>query len=134
MIILDTNVVSEFMELVPNPHVERWLSNQHVDELFVSAITVAELLVGVEELGGGRRRDSLEARVRRILSMFGPIIVPFDEAAAEFYAAIVAKRSGMDSFDVQIAAIALAHGASVATRNIKHFQHCGVELIDPWAA
>jgi predicted nucleic acid-binding protein len=134
MIILDTNVVSEMMKLEAHPSLERWMDKQHPDDLYVSTITVAELLTGVMEMQEGRRRDETNARVRRILAQFEPFFPPFGREAAEVYAGLAAGNPDLDAFDGQIAAIAIAHGASVATRNSRHFRPLGVDLVDPWAA
>jgi hypothetical protein len=122
------------MQLVPTPQVTGWLASEHADETFVTAVTAAELWFGVEQLPTGRRRDDLEARVQLVLDAFGPVIVSFDSGAARFFGVLAAKHPGMDVLDAEIAAIALAYGARLATRNTKRFLDCGVELIDPWAA
>jgi predicted nucleic acid-binding protein len=134
MIILDTNVVSELMRLEPHPSLERWMSAKHPDDLYLSTITIAEMLTGVMEMAAGRRRDTTEARVRRIIDNFGPTYPPFGAEAAEIYASFAAGNPEMDTFDGQIAAIVRAHGAKLATRNLKHFRSFGVDLIDPWSA
>lgn len=134
MIILDTNVVSEMMKLEPHPGLARWIENQHPDDLYVSTITIAELLTGVMEMAEGPRRDDTDARVRKILAQFEPFYPPFGREAAEIYARLAAGNRDLDAFDGQIAAIAIAHGAIVATRNPKDFRSFGVDLVDPWAA
>jgi toxin FitB len=134
MILLDTNVVSELMRPEPHPHIRRWMSSSHPDDLYISTITIAEMLTGVMEMAEGRRRNDIDARVRRILDQFGPSYPSFGRQAAEIYAAIAARSPSLDTFDGQIAAIALSYGASVATRNLKDFRSLGVDLIDPWSA
>lgn len=134
MIVLDTNVVSEIMKLEPGPAVVVWLAAQHPDEVVVTSITVAELLLGVAEMPAGRKRDMTEARVRKVIALFGPEVLAFDREAAAAYALLAAGREDLDAFDGQIAAIARVHRASVATRNIRHFEALGVDLIDPWSA
>jgi len=133
MIVLDTNVVSELMHLSPDEAVQRWIAAQSPDDLYISSITVAELLTGVLLLPQGRRRDMIETRVRHVIEQFGPVVLAFGKEAAEIYAALAARAPLLDAFDGQVAAIAHAHGAAVATRNIKHFLPLGIELVDPWA-
>jgi toxin FitB len=132
VILLDTNVVSELMRLDADRSVLDWFATQHPDETFICSITVLELFTGVESMACGRRRDDAEVRIRRILSLLGPVIVPFGEAAAEYCAAIIAADPDVDVFDAQIASIALAHRAALATRNTRHFDAFGLEVINPW--
>jgi hypothetical protein len=133
MIILDTNVVSEAMELLPSLAVRDWFSLQLPDDVYVTVITIVELRLGVERLPIGRRRDDLEARVDVVLRSFGPDFTPFGVAAARRYAELLAKQPKADLFDLQIAAIALAQNATIATRNTKHFADLGVDLVNPWS-
>jgi predicted nucleic acid-binding protein len=134
VIILDTNVVPEIIRLAPDRQVAAWFNATHPDDVFTTAITEAELWFGVAQLPRGRRRDDVEARVARILALFRPGIISFDSAAARFFGPLAARHPDMDPLDGEIAAIALAHGATIATRNTRHFADCGVELIDPWSA
>lgn len=134
MIILDTNVVFELMHLDPAPAVARWFESQSFDDIFVTTVSIGELWFGVERLPGGRRRDDLAARVSQVLQLFGPVYVTFDSGAARTYGKVAAEHPAMDPLDAQIAAIAIAHGAVLATRNVKHFARCGLDLIDPWDA
>lgn len=133
MIVLDTTVVSELMHLSPNEAVQRWLAAQIPDDLYISSITVAELLTGVMLLPQGHRRDTIETRAQHVIEEFGPVVLGFGSEAAHIYAAFAARLPTLDVFDGQVAAIAHAHGAAVATRNIKHFLPFGVALVDPWA-
>jgi len=137
VIVLDTNVVSEGTKPSPSETVLNWLDAQIASELFTTAITVAELLYGVEALAPGKRRAPLLATVEKMFGQqFPGRILPFDEEAARSYAAIVASRNAagrpISEFDAMIAAIARTHRATVATRNIGDFEHCGLRLIDPW--
>jgi predicted nucleic acid-binding protein len=122
VIILDTNVVSEAMEIMQSP-----------DDLYVTVITIVELRLRVEQLPTGRRRDDLENRVEGVLRSFGPDFVTFGVAAASHCAELLARRPSADLFDLQIAAIAIAQGATIATRNEKHFKGLGVDLVNPWS-
>jgi predicted nucleic acid-binding protein len=138
MILLDTNVVSEFMGASPNPNVAAWLRVQHTSELALSAITVGEIRYGLALLPAGRRRASLALAFDRFVSeIIGPRIEPIDGAAAETFGAIMAARhrSGqpLDVADLLIAATALTRGHIVATRNTPDFEGSGVTLINPFA-
>jgi predicted nucleic acid-binding protein len=137
MIVLDTNVLSEFMRVNPDPGVVAWLNVQPTSTLYVTTITEAEILRGIALLPDGRRRRDLSAAVERALGvLFDERILPFDSAAAHSYAPIAASRraSGnpISQADCQIAAIARSKGASVATRDMKGFQDCGIEVVNPW--
>ncbi|HWS75834.1 MAG TPA: type II toxin-antitoxin system VapC family toxin [Quisquiliibacterium sp.] len=137
MIVLDTNVLSELLRPVPAPEVEAWLSAQDGTAIFFTTVGEAELRHGVAILPAGRRRNALSAAIESILEEdFRDRILPFDRAAARAYAAIAADRRAagrpISQFDCQIAAIARANGAAVATRNVGDFGGCGIEVIDPW--
>jgi toxin FitB len=138
MIIIDTNVISELLRPTPEPAVEAWLGEQDGLSIYLTAISEAELRYGVAIMINGKRRDGLGSAIDRILrdDMAGRIL-PFDSAAARAYADIAASRRSagkpISQADCQIAAIARAHNAPVATRNIPDFEGCGVDLINPWA-
>ena len=137
MIVLDTNVISELFRPHPNPKVIRWLSAIG-DDLAITAITLAELLAGVERLPDGKRKSQLEAAIHGALAPFrsSSAILSFDDDAAVEYAKILARRDRaglpMSLADAQIASICKSHDAICATRNVKDFQHTGVQLINPW--
>jgi predicted nucleic acid-binding protein len=137
VIILDINVISEPMRPAPSPRIISWLDAQNEADLWLTAITAAELRAGVARLPDGRRRRALENTIAATLEEdFAGRILPFDADAATQYAAIVARQaqSGrmIEPLDIQIAAIARLHGSAVATRNVSHFEDCGVEIVDPW--
>jgi predicted nucleic acid-binding protein len=139
MIILDTNVLSELMRSQPDHTVLAWAAREPLTTLFTTSISKAEILYGVELLPEGRRRTILaEAAQRMLTEAFADRILPFDAGAASYYAAIAAsrRRAGrpIDVPDAQIAAIALAVGAAVATRDVDGFESCGVTLVNPWTA
>ncbi len=138
MIILDTNVVSELMRPVPSSNVVEWVAGQVAPNLYLSAISEAELRYGVEVLPAGERRSRLLAEVEGMLEEdFAGRILPFDSAAAQAYPMIAAARRAaghpINHADCQIAAIARSRGASVATRDIDDFEGSGIEVINPWA-
>jgi predicted nucleic acid-binding protein len=138
MILLDTNVVSEAMTRKPHPRVREWLDSQAEDTLFLSSITVAELLFGVGALPDGRRKDTLAAALDDVLDLFAPRVLPFDTAAARIYADLAVKAraagKGLPTPDGYIAAIAAAHGFAVATRDASAFHAAGLTVIDPWTS
>ena len=139
MIILDTNVVSELLRPEPEPRVEQWLSEQDGLSVYLAAISEAELRYGLAVMPAGKRRTALTDAVDHILreDMAGRIL-PFDSAAAQSYAVIASARRAAGrpimQADCQIAAIAHAQGAPVATRNTPDFEGCGIDLINPWNA
>lgn len=139
MIILDTNVVSEPTQLKPSARVMQWLADQNPRDLFTTVITEAEMLYGAYRLEPGRKRDALEAGAHRLFTRtFADHVLPFDRAAAHQFAHIAAarKRRGkiIGKYDTQIAAIARAHNAIVATRDVDDFELAGVQIINPWTA
>jgi toxin FitB len=137
--LLDTNVVSELMRPAPEAAVLAWLNNQPADTLWLNSVVVSELLYGIARLPDGKRRAQMAQTVQAMLDEdFSGRVLPFDLDAAVVYADLVAMRERqglpMDVADAQIAAICLAHGAALATRNTKHFEGLGLTLINPWVA
>ena len=137
MIILDTNVVSEIIKPICDQNVARWFRSQTPTALFVSTITEAELLFGVECLPHGRRRDDLRVLIEKILrERFAGKVLGFDSPAAHNYARIAAaKRAAgrpIGYADCLIAGIARSRGASVATRDATGFEGCGIQVVNPW--
>lgn len=137
MIVIDTNVVSEAMRLTPEPAVMAWFSEQDSSELYLTAVSEAELRAGAAILPAGRRRDRLTAEIEATIEeYFSGRVLPFDRAAARTYAAIAAARRSAGQpilqADCQIAAIARARDAAVATRNTGDFALCEIAVIDPW--
>jgi toxin FitB len=139
VIVLDTNVVSELMRLKPAAAVLDWVDRQPAAEVYLTAITVAELLYGVARLPDGKRKTDLAERIEAVLSEdFEHRISPFDETAAAHYADIVVRRERLgrpiSTADAQIAATCRSHGALLATRNLDDFTDTAVEIINPWTA
>lgn len=138
MIVLDTNVVSEAMKPEPNPAVLDWLDEQVAETLYLSSVTVAELLFGIGALPDGRRKQRLATALDGHLALFDGRILPFDTDAARHYAnlAVAARNAGkgFPTPDGYIAAIAATHGFTVATRDASAFKAAGVPVIDPWTA
>ncbi|SBW19032.1 PilT protein domain-containing protein [Candidatus Protofrankia californiensis] len=137
MIVLDTNVISELMRARADPRVVVWVDKQPTDEVYLTAVTTAELRYGVARLPDGRRRTDLADRLQRAVEAgFTGRVLPFDDNAAAHYADIVVGRGQqglvIGMADAQIAAICRSHSAGLATRNTKDFVHTGIDLIDPW--
>ena len=138
MIVLDTNVLSEILRPAPDAQPLAWLGAQPRAALFTTAITRGELLYGVRLLPEGQRKVRLRAAVENIflIDLRGQVL-NFDSDAADAYAEIAASRRAagkpISQFDAMIAAIARSRGASVATRNVRDFNDCGVQIMDPWA-
>jgi len=134
--ILDTNVVSELMRPSPEQRVLDWFGTLRAEDAYLTAITVAEILLGIELLPQGRRRDLLRAGAERTLAVFRDHILAFDDKAAHEFSLLAAtrRRQGkpMSEFDAQIAAIARADGATLATRDTGDFEDCGIKLVNPW--
>jgi len=139
VIVLDTNVISALMRREPEPAVVRWLDDAPAESLWITSVTVFEVRFGLDLLVAGRRRRQLEdAFVRAIEEDFENRVLDFDRAAAEAAASIAARerRAGrtIEIRDVQIAGIAFARKATLATRNVRHFDGLGVALVNPWGA
>lgn len=137
MTILDTNVFSEVVKPRPDPTVIEWLGAQNYQHVYLTALTSAEVRHGLSHMPPGKRQALLQAAVEALFeNEFAGRILPFDEAASFCYAQLVVERERagrpIQAFDAQIAAIARAHGATVATRNTKDFEQCGVTLVNPW--
>ena len=138
MILLDTNVISEAMTHEPHPRVCKWLDAQAAETLFLSSITVAELLFGIGALPAGKRKSALAAALNDVLDVFAVRILPFDTPAARRYAELAVKAraagKGFPTPDGYIAAIAAAQGFAVASRDTSAFTAAGLTVIDPWMA
>jgi predicted nucleic acid-binding protein len=139
VIVLDTNVISELMRAEPHPRVLAWVAAQPDALLYTTYVTQAEILYGIAALPEGRRRAALAEVAEGIFGEdFAGRILPFGAGAAACYASVVVarRRAGnpIEQLDALIAAIALAAGASVATRDSGGFTGCGLTVIDPWTA
>lgn len=136
MILLDTNVVSEAMKPEPHRGVRDWLDAQAAETLFLSSVTVAELLFGIGVLSRGKRRENLATALDGVLELFAGRILPLDTEAARRYAGLAVRAraagKGFPTPDGYIAAIAAAHGFAVASRDTSPFMAAGLTVIDPW--
>ncbi len=138
MIVVDTHVVSELMRPSPSPTVITWVRSYSERELYTTSITLAEIRYGIGRLPDGRRKNVLSTTAEEVFVTFAEHILPFDAVAAGHYATIVCAREDagrpIDGFDAQIAAITRTHRATLATRNLKHFNDTGINVINPWAS
>ncbi len=137
MILIDTNVVSEPLRPSPEVRVVAWIDAQPVATLYLSAITVAELRFGVASLPAGGRRTRLQGNIeRRVLPLFAGRVLPFDLAASQSYAELMARASSagvaVSRSDGYIAAIAAANGMLIATRDTGPFEAAGLDVVNPW--
>ena len=138
MIGLDTNVVSEAMKPEPNPAVRAWLNDQAAETLYLSSVTLAELLFGIGALPASQRKDMLAQALDGLMGLFRDRVLPFDADAARRYAelAVTAKAGGrgFPTPDGYIAAIAVSRGFIVASRDTAPYEAAGVSVINPWEA
>ena len=139
MLVIDTNVASELMRPEPTPAVAAWIAERDAQDMYLTAVSEAELRYGVAIMPAGKRRNALEAAMTRWLDQgFRERILPFDSNAARAYAEIAAERRQagrpIGEADCQIAAICRSRGAVLVTRNVRHFSRTGVDVVDPWAA
>jgi predicted nucleic acid-binding protein len=139
MILVDTNVVSETMRATPERKVIEWVDSQAIETLYLSAISLAELLLGVAALPEGRRKVGLTRSLNEQTALlFKERILAFDNAAAHAYAEVVTSstRRGrpIGLADAQIAAIATVYRLAVATRDVGPFEAAGLRVINPWTA
>jgi predicted nucleic acid-binding protein len=138
MIVLDTNIISEMMKPAPHPAVHAWLNEQAEETLYLSSITLAELLFGIGVLPAGRRKDLLTQALDAVTALFKDRMLPFDSDAARYYAALAVKARaagrGFPTPDGYIAAIAVARGYIVASRDTAPYAAAGVAVINPWEA
>jgi predicted nucleic acid-binding protein len=135
MIQLDTNVGSEAMKPEPDPAVRDWFDEQAAETLYLSSVTVAELLFGIGALPRGKRKVRLTAALDGVLDLFGDRVLSFDSAAARRYAELAVNArvagKGFPTPDGYIAAIAAAHDFAVASRDTSAFA-AGLTVIGPW--
>jgi toxin FitB len=138
MIVLDTNVVSEAMKPEPHAAVRAWLNEQAIETLYLSSVTVAELLFAIGVLPQGKRKAMLIQTVDELLGLFKNRILPFDADAARRYAemAVTAKAAGrgLPTQDGYIAAIAASRGFIMASRDTAPYEVTKVKVINPWNA
>ena len=136
MILLDTNVVSEAMKPQSDAAVRKWLDEQAAETLYLSSVTIAELMFGIGVLPKGKRKDRLTAALDGVQALFEGRVLPIDTMAAHRYADLAVKAraagKGFPTPDGYIAAIAAAHDFVVASRDTSAFTAAGLTVIDPW--
>jgi toxin FitB len=137
MIILDTNVVTEVMKASPAAAVVSWLNARDSSALFLTAITLGEIHYGLRAMPQGLRRHRLEEGFERVIAAaFTGRILAFGEEAAAHYGEVMARRKELGRPlsvpDGQVAAIARLLGFAVATRNVRDFLACGIEIVNPF--
>ena len=135
MFLIDTNVISETAKPRPNPRVQIW-SSVRTDELYISVMTVGEIVKGIERLSPGKRRTNLSRWLTLLTSTeFNERVLPIDSVtAAEWGRLCVALRRTLPCADSLLAATARVHGLTIATRNVQDFVGLGVRVIDPWTS
>lgn len=139
MILLDTNVVSALMRRDPEPVVVAWLDERPAESIWTTSITVFEIHTGLELLKSGRRRQELEDAFDQLLAdELQGRVQSFDQPAALAAGAIAAERQRagrtLEIRDVQIAGITAVRKATLATRNARHFDNLGIEVVNPWSS
>lgn len=136
MIVLDTNVVSEAMKPAPHPAVRAWLNEQAAETLYLSSVTLAELLFGIAALPAGKRKNMLSQTLDGLMRLFRHRILPFDTDAACHYAKLALKAKtagrGFPTPDGYIAAIATSRNFIVASRDVSPYAAAGVSVVNPW--
>lgn len=137
MIVLDTNVLSELMRSAPDPVVIAWLDRQPSESVWTTSVTLFEIGFGIELLETGDRKRSLAQRFDKLVdTLLERRVLDFDRSSARTTAAIAARARAAgqrgELADLQIAGIAATRKAVLATRNLRHFEHAGIAVIDPW--
>jgi predicted nucleic acid-binding protein len=137
MIILDTNVLSAMMQTTLNERVVAWLDKQARTSMWTTSVTTFEIRFGLQILPTGKRRSLLTRTFEAVLrDDIGGRVAPFDTAAAQYSADLLASRHKkglpVELRDTMIAGIALACHATLATRNVLHFEDLSVPVVNPW--
>ncbi|GAB3751571.1 type II toxin-antitoxin system VapC family toxin [Microlunatus parietis] len=135
MIVIDTNVVSEPVRRRPDPHVLDWLLAESAN-LAITTVTIGELVYGARRLPTGRRQTEMIKAVEQMIKSTARHRLPYDEDAARAFAGLRAEHEArgrqFSAEDGMIAGICAANGAAIATRNVRHFEGLGLEVINPW--
>ncbi|TAL91867.1 MAG: type II toxin-antitoxin system VapC family toxin [Rhodanobacter sp.] len=137
MIVLDTNVISELFKPVPDPQVMSWVGSLPGDDVFTTAITRGELLFGLFCMPAGPCRNDLQQGLTRLFEQkLAGHVLPYDGDAADAHAAIAVARCARgrasSQSDAMVGGIVHSRGATLATRNVRDFEDCGIALVDPW--
>ena len=138
MIVLDTNVLSALMQETPDAKVIRWLDQQSRTSVWTTSVTILEIRFGLQIMAAGRRRSTLLKAFEVLLDKMGHRVAPFDDDAAAQAADLMAlrQRKGrpVELRDTMIAGIVVSRHATLATRNVVHFEDLSVPVINPWLA
>jgi len=138
MIVLDTNVVSEMMKPKPEAAVLAWLNEQTAELLYLTSVTLAELLFGIAALPVGKRKERLTGAVNGLIDLYEGRVLFFDTGAARRYAILASAARlngrGLPMSDGYIAAIAASNDFAIATRDTGPFEASGLQVINPWTA
>ena len=137
MIVVDTNVISELWKIAPSPNVRAWMNAQVAETLYLSAITVAELRLGIAVMPAGKRRALYQESLENgLMSIFRGRVLTFDLDTSGVYAELVARARAagraINKEDGYIAATAAVRGFRVATRDVSPFRAAGLSAINPW--
>ncbi len=137
MFVLDTNVISEIFKPVPDAGVAAWMDSSFSIRSYVTAMTKAELLLGLANMQDGKRKAALGDVIGAFFTtLLKTPVLAFGDREAEAYAEIVSKRRFLGhpihEFDAQIASVARSHGFAVVTRNVADFADCGINIVNPW--
>lgn len=137
MIVVDTNVISGACRMQPVASILAWLDGQAPDSLYISTMSLAEVLTGIAQMPAGRRREKLREDTLRLLQeLFAGRILAFDEAAALAYSKMqaLARKNGtpIGVADGIIAATAISRGFAVASGDVQPFRAAGLRVINPW--
>lgn len=138
MIVLDTNVLSVLMHDVPDPAVIAWLDDQSIESVWTTTITIFEVRLGLEVMPEGRRRARFEAAFERLVAEdLQDRVLAFDREAANAAARLAAARRRLgrpvEIRDTQIAGIVAMRRATLATRNVRDFEHLDLRVVNPWS-
>ncbi len=136
MIVLDTNVISELRNRRYSDHLLAWLDGIAQEEAFLTTVSLAEIHFGIGCLPDGRRKADLADFYRQMETEFKDRILVFSVDAAHRYGKLAAERRSrghpIETKDAMIAATCLAHGATLATRNLKDFEGLDLRLVNPF--
>ena len=138
MIVLDTNVLSALMRQTPDAKVIAWLDKQSRTSVWTTSVTMLEIRFGLQIMATGQRRSRLLEAFEALLEKMGHRVAPFDDEAAAQAADLMASRQRkgrpVELRDTMIAGIVSARHATLATRNLVHFEDLSVAVVNPWLA
>lgn len=136
MIILDTNVISALMRDLPDQKVVQWLDHQPEGSIWTTSITVFEIRAGLQVMPAGTRKAALWQEFEHLLDEIQHRVSVFNEEAARQATDLTAMRQRVGRVrelrDTMIAGIVLSHHASLATRNVAHFDDISAMIVNPW--